>query len=353
MEELRRMARESSQFGVLLEQEFQRIRDLKGDDLWARTSRGMAGVLKIPPSTISHYRAGTRFPNEDNVQEIAKILRSEENGGDEASRRALVDALLAARPTRSDSQLEAQTWLRNVGKETHLLLVEFRDFPSASPNNPSREVAKEMAQEAGKAVAKGLSYALLNPFTPAYQKSVSELTELTNYLNSLCRAIRDTYKRILEEAYHQVILDHPDNVTRQEEEFGEIKKRLRMYRWAEPPSQQNDSPDCCAGIGYKLLYHVEGSETPELWHWLSPPHGETVIRKPHYMPEILAVEEGFYPILQMFGETGQFPTTSEMEAYAKRESRRSLWEETNESTDSRVDSIAREKAKARGKKSEG
>jgi len=251
--------------------------------------------------------------------------------------------LLAARPIRTDSQIEARDWLQSIGKEGHLLLVEFRDFPSASSNNPSREIANEMAQEVGKAVAKGLSYALLNPFSPNYQKSLTltALTESTNYLNSLCSSIRDTYKWILEEAYHQVILDNPGNVTYQENEFRE------MYRWADPPSGQNDSPDCCPGIACKLFYHVGGSE-PELLHWLSAPQGEAVIRRPHYMPEILAVEEGFYPILQKFDEGGQFPTTAEMEQYANRESRRSLWVETDESVNQKVDQLA--KAKARDRK---
>jgi transcriptional regulator with XRE-family HTH domain len=334
------MARENTQLMAILEREFQRIRELEQNPALGRTYREMAEELGILPSTLSHYRAGNRFPSRANGQEMAGLLRSDKRGGSDEARQALVEELLAARPV--DDQVHAQDWLRSIGREGHLLLVEFRDFPSARSSNPNRQVAREMAKEAGRAVAKGLAYALLNPFASESQSN-TDLIPLKNYLNSLDEAIRETYKRILGEAYRQVISDFP-NSDQLEQELKKVKKLLRCYRWAGP-SPSSGYLDSCPGIGYKLFYHVEGLETPDLWHWLSTPNGEMLIRKTQNEAELNAVESRFYPILEYFDKYTRFPTTDQMKGWANGDLRESLWGEV-EAITSKDDLALIKKAKA-------
>jgi hypothetical protein len=179
-----------------------------------------------------------------------------------------------------------------------------------------------MAKEAGRAVAKGLRYALLNPFPPSYQGPDVD-ADLQTYFKRLSDAISETHRRILEEAYRQIILENGD-----ETELDKIRKRLRVYTWAS----KSDRLSACPGLGYKLYYHREELKSPELWHWLSTDEGEKLILQYAESPELAAIEFRFYPILECLEyEENCLPTDEDMKKRADLDYNRTpLWVVTDD-----------------------
>jgi hypothetical protein len=297
----------------ILESEFQRIRDRENAPEKYKTIGDMAIFLGILPSAMSHYRNSNRFLGRTTARDLANRLRSDHHGGRAEERETLAEQLYAARPVGADTEAAAQEWLRGIGNPGHLLLVEFRDFPSARPYSTNRAVSDEMAKEAGQAVARGLHYALLNPFPRSFQNLVSVPAHLKNYINSIEEAINGTYQRILAETYYQVVCDHQNTKTEAlEKSLNSAKKRLRVYRWQNDISDaQSCAITSCPGLGYKLFYHREGDKTPEIWQWLSTDNGERLLQKKADEQEIAAIECRFYPIRDFFEEK----RISEEEAY--------------------------------------
>jgi hypothetical protein len=325
------MAKENGQLTFVLDREFERIREIKKNPKFCKSSREMAEFLGIPSSTMSHYRKSNRFIGRTTAREMAERLRSDELGGDANQRAELAVVLFAARSPEADSEAQAQDWLKNIGKPGHLLLVEFRDYPSARPTNPNKEVAKDMAKEAGQAVARGLAYALLNPFPDTFANHPLVNTYVKSHLNLLTDAITETYQRILEEAYRQVIVDNSGaEASVLKDALNRVRNRLRVYRWRAYADAGDHVLTSCPGLGYKLFYHRDGEKGPELWQWLSTNSGEMLLEKTSDEVEIAAIESSFYPIQEYFEEAWcndipSLPTTEEMEKYAGQDLKESFW----------------------------
>ena len=319
-----------SQFMDILIREFERIR--KDDPNVGRTYAEMAQYVGIPASTFSHYRSGNRAISKANAEGIAASLRPAKDQYNDEQRAELANELLAARVLSTENQVAAEDWLKSIGKDGHLLFVEFRDFPSARSSNPNKEVARDMAKAAGQAVANGLVYALLNPFPIAYEKNSEIPNALRSYFGYLTDAITDTYTNILGEAYRQIWKTHKDDAGKRDEAFGEIRERLRVYRRVSNKEHSTGPLEIGPGIGYKVFYHRENVAKPgELWYWLSTPDGETLARNSKGEVERLAIECGFYPLLEcteslMDRGKNRLPDDEYLTAKAKAKGRKSLWE---------------------------
>lgn len=319
-----------SQFMDILVREFERIRKDKPNV--GRSYAEMAQHIGIPASTFSHYRSGNRAISKANAEGIAAALRPAKDKYNDEQRAELVNELLAARVLNTANQVAAEDWLKSIGKEGHLLFVEFRDFPSARSSNPNKEVARDMATAAGQAVANGLVYALLNPFPVSCEQNPDIENALRSYFGYLTDAITTTYKNILREAYRQVWRTHKDDADKRKKAFREIPERLRVYRRVSAKERTAGPLEIGPGIGYKLFYLRENVAKPgELWYWLSTPDGETLARNSKGEFERVAIECGFYPLLEcteslMDRGENRLPDDEYLKAKAKANGRKSLWE---------------------------
>lgn len=327
------MAKDESQFIAILEKEFERIK--KDKPKVGRTDTEMAKYIGIPASTFSHYRSGRRPMSKAAADEIAKTLRPARDF-DNNQRAELAKALITACAMGMKNEVSAEDWLESIGKFGPLLVVEFRDFPSARSSNPDKGVSRTMAKMAGRSVANGLVYALLNPFPPSYENNPNIENALKSYAGYLTAAITDTYTNILGEAYKQICAKHRDDESARDASFEEVRRRLRVYRLKDDGTLSGTPLDRCPGLGYKLFYLRENIEKPaDIWYWLSTPDGEALARNNKGEVELMAIECRFYPLLECAEallERGEYilPTNQDMEIHAAAKGIKPLWEEVQQ-----------------------
>jgi hypothetical protein len=311
---------------MLLDSEFERIRSKDGSPAKYRSINEMADFLQMPASLLSHYRNAGRILTAKAARKIAAKFRQTPREIDE-----LAAQLLTARRDADEDQVHAQLWIKDISAPGHLLLVEFRDQPSARPSGPNRSLARDV----GCAIAAGLTYALMFPFPTTFRDDTATPVPLKNYLEMVWHEVTETFTSILRETLSALIdQNHGDPAL--DNELARAATRLRVYTLSK---SSYTTIGACPGLGYKLFFHRNYSydtSLPELWQWLSTTSGEKLIQKSSSELEVKAIESRFYPIINYYAEQSNtkrsLPTNKQMKDYVNadvgRINRDCIWEES-------------------------
>jgi transcriptional regulator with XRE-family HTH domain len=302
----------NARFVDILENELERLRTAKGDQVFPRSLKEVASFLGINVTVFSKYRRGERLVTPRVARQIAAKLRGDERGGTEAERSDLYSKLLSAVPQNYDGDTEAKKWINDRGAPGNLLLAEFRDLPAGRPFGPH----EDLARDAGRAVANGLSYGLFWPFAVPSLGDSQVPFPIRIYLAEIWNGVQGAFRRILAGAFEAESLETPDapkDALR--ENLHAITHRLRVYVLG---GDLGVGANPCPGLGYKLFFVRDKDRPPELQQWFSTDAGEKIVQKRTNENELAAVESRFYPIPECFieSEPAHLPDNDEIQARA-------------------------------------
>lgn len=320
----------------LLDDEFRRLAQQTGQEHRATNAR-QAGWLEVSASQLSRIRRGEANLSREKAIEFAGKLRSDEV--DRAKLTAkMLDAFDRAKSasTSSDSPTDAEVLgplvsLRNVGDlfdrlgtRGSLLCVEYRDNPRATRG----QKYPKYGELAGAAIAKGLSFAMFQPFGlfssddqvkkagtangGTAQKKQLHTETVRSYLKHLQHEVRLVHGAMLDAAIHAAEINGMDKAKARRE----IPARLILY-------ERRSHEFVGSGIQSRLFYaelNKEWSVEREVWEWIAAAYGpDLFIRRD--VPETVIADQ-FFPIVSFWRDEKRLPTTdvelaSAIKKYAK------------------------------------
>lgn len=278
------MARENRQLMEILDQEFTRLRQSGGGTF--RTLREMAIHLGIDPTMLSRFKSGDRPIPHNWATKFAERLVSD----DPIRQQELADRLFAAKPPREDADIAVAKWFEERGRPGYLMLVEFFEPPVLRTRS-------SLSEDVAAAVARGMCYGILCPFSARESADPEMPLPLRNYLMLIWDAVQSLYLLLLQLTLEQAKEDwSKDGSENLQEKLEEAAGRLRLYRAVD--GDGNKAP----AIGHRLFYcrdlNTNPLGDPELWQWNTTPVGEQMLKRHMEAFEREAVEALLYPLPQ-------------------------------------------------------
>lgn len=277
----------------------------------------VSNLFDISPTALYKFKSGERFVTQSTALKMADSWQKKSKKTD-ADRNALIAELMATVPKPDAGNAEACAWIEARERNRSLVVGEFRDLPVARPTGPHDGLADNM----GRAVARGAVYAMVLPFSISWIGAPVPL-RLRNYLSSMCSFVGDAYQNLLGRTFAAVVKDYVANAeTGNAIDESELKrkllaarKRLRLYVLKDNDKHAGQIGKC-PGLASKVFLVQDQDAKPEVWIWVSTQTAERVLCKKSNEPELLALESRFYPILECFRATGSLPSTTELDLYA-------------------------------------
>jgi hypothetical protein len=294
-------------FGAWLDEQFANARDGAGARIDTNAAR--AAFLKLPPLQLSRLRTGFLKLRQPRAEQIAERLASLASSGEQADRK---ERLLREMLRLDDEPVPTRRLLPTIdaaidlferlSRPNVLLCVEYRDEPRAGYGSKFETIG----ELAGKAIAKGLHFAMFQPFGSDLE-CVSRMTSLPIAVrmgaSRLIDEVRNSFRKMLEAACEE---GKRDGVSEED-----VRKRLVLYE----RNSRRDSKrvDCLGPVGFqsRLFYARiprEYGTDVEIWEWVSmrPPRDD-----PDY-PDLFVRREGLSEpaVLQQF-----FPVTAYWEMH--------------------------------------
>jgi hypothetical protein len=309
----------------LLNDEFRLLSRRTSQPLRAKNT-DQAKCFGISPSQLSRIRHGKAALTRDNAVRFAKCLRPDES--DEIETKKLVDKLVDAADTATsvsrtpESAAEIEVLgqlvsLRNVGElferlgnNGRILCVEYRDIPRSARG----QKYPKYAELAGTAVAKGLCFAMFQPFglfsfddVPTKKKATKASKQLhtervRSYLKDLQHEVRSVHGTMLDAAIRAA-----ERMGMSEAEAKkDIPPRLVLY--------ERDSDEFVgSGFQSRLFYaeiKKEWSVDREVWEWIAAAHGpDLFVRRD--VPETVIADQ-FFPIVSFWREKNRLPHDNDL-----------------------------------------
>ena len=231
------------------------------------------------------------------------------------SRRALSEPEISSL-YREGSLENVSELFRRIGRPRGFLAVEYRDLPRSSSNAKHTSYAKEL----GKAIAKGLHFAMFQPFGSGFISTDGRehhTWEVRAYLETLSKSVRDVRDAILGYALDAVGEDSIDNMKLSRQEREEVSSRIVLY---ERPIRV---PFTGSGIQSRMFYveiPTEGRTEHEVWEWIAGAKRDFFVQRD--LAESIrrdAAFEQFFPVTQFWREHAKLPATNrELSEAAKR-----------------------------------
>jgi transcriptional regulator with XRE-family HTH domain len=302
------MPPENQQFIEILESEFARVRNDSGsaDDKY-RTIKEMAEFLDIDPTLLSRYRLGVRTISHRFAYQFAEHLRS-----DADEQKKLVERLLSAKPTHSDDEIQVQKWFQERGRNGFLLLVQFFEPPVLGKTNP-------LLENVARAVAGGLCYGIMFPFSLSDTTNKDLPLPLQEYLRKVWLGVQDLYSELLSWTLEEVARIREEGASNSKDR--DLKKALRSAADRLKVFKIKDANETTGSgkmpeIGYRRFYcrdHRASSESKrELWQWNTTPDGAKMLQRKAEDFELEAVEALLYPVPQEFQEQEEATRSHEL-----------------------------------------
>lgn len=333
---------ENTQLIKLIETEFKLINEgleQQGKQTY-RTAASQAQLLQVTPSALSHYKNSVRFMSRELAVQFAQKLRETlgtRNSPEEIE--VLAAALFAARPVGSAAQAKAGDWLRGIGQPDHLLIGEFRDLPIIRPGLKLSDMSICLTEEISESIAKGLSYAMLFPYTKGLLMNDHLPRPFRELLARLYESLVATYLHILKGAiacsHGTSSLGH--NQSGNVDTAVEIRNRFRIYSWRDNSDDQQDTKSKvlagCPSTDNKTFYYVDPDKQIQTWQWISTPEGEQLIQKGYGLSVTAASEYysewKFYPLINYHNEYKTLPSNEQMQKFVDASiiKQPRLWEE--------------------------
>jgi hypothetical protein len=278
----------------------------------------VAGLFGISSTAFYKFKSGERFVTQSTAQKMANSWQKKAKK-DDAERDALITEFMATVPKPDAGNAEACAWIEARERNKSVVVGEFRDLPVARPTGPHDDLADNM----GRAVARGVVYAMVLPFSISWIGAPVPL-RLRNYLSSMCSFVGDAYQNLLGRTFAAVVKDYiakkePGAATDEsalKEQLLEARKRLRLYVLKDETDKAGQIGKC-PGFASKVFLVRDRNSQPEVWIWVSTQTGERVLCKKSDESEILALESRFYPILECFRANNGLPMTNELDSYVK------------------------------------
>jgi hypothetical protein len=279
----------------------------------AETNRKRADALGIDPATFSKILNGSMSLSEERAQIWSeRLFPDDADARPEFAKRLLLLGQAAARPLtvpelcdkivaeggvvpaeRISDLFEALTQAHDP-----LVLIEYRDVPRAGPQAKYQDLGRAL----GKAIADGISVAMLMPFRPEATSNEDEGEAAgASRASRYSLDVRDGCRRAYV-AFRRFAV----------EELGETRKleadeRLRLYEAASDVSSVG-----CTGIQAKMFYVQYNTGGPggillrhhRIFQWVATPTRDWLLYRgeAHIDPE--ALRDSFFPIPHVFDLLG-------------------------------------------------
>jgi len=284
----------------------------KADD----ATKDKAELFGVGATVFSKYRNGEREVTKVAAKKMADRWMQAASKS-EAERDELAERLYATARGPDAGNAEALAWIRSLAQPDRLVLGEFRDLPVARPTGPHDGLADDM----GHAIAKGLNYAMIWPFSELCMSpsSTGDLHQ-RNYLSSMWSFVEAAYQNLMGQLAAAIIEGYaaeldPTEAWDMQTLKGLLVKastRLRLYRLKKDAAGQLGP---CPGFASKVFLVCDRGGQAQVWIWVSAQDAEHVIRKKSDETEILALASRFYPIRECFELNGTLPDTAELDQF--------------------------------------
>jgi hypothetical protein len=289
-----------------------------------KTIQEKAARLKIGPTLLSRYLLGDRFVSANSAQQIAVSLYPDSP----EDQRSLIEKLLAARPAQTEGETLVQSWFETRGHKGFLMVVLFNEPPVL-------KASSDLVEDVARAVADGLSYAMMLPFHLSDIGNDSLPVAIRNYVKTVAESITDLYSALIESVLKHTActwLENDDPAKRTEQtlrrDLIQAAARIRFYQVKEDDDERCHRCARMPAIGFRLFYcrdhHDDAPQgNPELWQWNSTPGGDTMLQRRVERFEISAVESLLYPVPQVFERLAPdsadgvwaLPTNAQLDAF--------------------------------------
>lgn len=271
------------------------------------TQAAEAEILGVSPSYLSKLRNGKAPITEAFAASFAEKLEP----SDRARRRTLEQELLRTREgwfSASEDEPAAEDPLPRVvtdffdrlGQPGSLVCVDYRDLPQAVSTGSYPSAARDAAT----AVARGLSFAMFQPFGP-----VEELRDRRNAA-AMNGGVSPPFERLFDYLYklaqdvrrvHLEMLAAAERIAR---ERGEpMLGQIVLYEAESAPK----NPAGC-GIQSRTFYvdHWSGAHhLTDIYEWIVGADGHSFVQRSGESLHADAVREQFYPVPDLWREHGQ------------------------------------------------
>jgi len=309
---------------LILQSEFQRLADLPTDVGSAAAAGAKKGyrslaqrarALKVDSGTLSRLLNGNARLSPKLADRFAARLRS-----DPAERRTLAERLLEAgkkrpledqQPSQYGDISAVKNFFERLSQEHCLLVVEYRDLPRAEPDAKYGNYARL----AGQAIAKGLAFGMVLPF------SDDSLTEppsglyhtrtIRSYLWDLKRKAIAAFNSIRDEA--RIALKELQKDSDVDKKA--LERRLVLYERSPGNSKSSVPADLFfSGIQSRVFYveiRTEDILEKEVWEWVAARERDFFIQRDESSTPQNVIADQFFPIVKFWhdNEHARLPTS--------------------------------------------
>jgi hypothetical protein len=281
----------------ILEREFRR---LGGSD--GKTSKTVGQMVDffgagISTSLLYKWTSGGRDISRKGARQIARAFRPDDLEGAEQLENEL---LKTAQPAAED--LEIADWFAQHASAENLMAVEFRELPVLT----SPEGKKNYLRFIARAVADGLTYAIILPFGTSPNWLGKLPGPLLRYITALTEHVMQLYNDVLFEAFEEMSHEK-ENDSNLRNQLIAVHGRLKLYML------DSDNVASCPAIGYRLFYIAKreptsadsrGAESQdgERWEWVVSRDRHHMIPKASSPEELEATTIRYFPIVEYWRE---------------------------------------------------
>jgi len=175
-----------------------------------------------------------------------------------------------------------------------------------------------------RAVANGLSYAIILPFGTSEGCLAKLPRGLSSYISSLEGHVMDLYTTVLFEAFEEATVDPKVSTEKVRDELLKVHGRLKLYTLVA------DHAPSCPAIGYRLFYVAKKDPSAddhrkaeslvgERWEWISSREGHKMISKVSSDEELEATSVRYFPIVEFWQERRRLArSASELTDFAEK-----------------------------------
>ena len=277
----------------LFSREFQRLA-LENPGTSYNTLVQRAKFLDSNKSTLSRLCSGSLFLSLNLATHFAKKLRKIPSEQDALLREFMSYAKTVNKPLRFEQLLETgdihtvETFFDRLSNDGSLLVVEYRDLPRAEPDGKYRNYA----ELAGKAIAAGLSFAMVQPFGDAYEKGKYYHTRLVReYLWRLRNKVRAAHDAMLDAAIKAAAKTGIAEAV--------VKRRLKLYERVTDNLQFG--MNFVSGIQSRMFFAEIPKESlieREVWEWVASSTRDFFIQRDETSMPRDVIAEQWFPILK-------------------------------------------------------
>ncbi len=291
----------STTLSAVLDEAFRAAADRTSKEPLAHV-RSQAAFLGVSPGQYSRIRNGKAPLTESTARKWAEVLLPSDPG------RLQRDLLAASRnrtPEHEQGSLaNAKDLFKRLGRENALLCVEYRDLPRAE----ARARYSGFAQDAGEAIARGLHYAMFQPFgEPDTVRKSGHCEAVRTYVAQLGDRVRLVYAQMRE---HALALIPPDD----ERLRDVVRKRIVLY---ESTSSQLVGSGIQSRLFYAATRTLDGfGLQEEVWEWVASTEDSFILRDPNSTP-VLAISEQFFPVTAFWRVHNRLPQADELKEAAE------------------------------------